>query len=54
MGPSGEEKAQEDLIHVYKHLVGRHQGDATRVFFLVSHERIRGNGHTKCSTRNSV
>lgn len=47
MGPSGEENAQEDLIHVYKHLVGRHQEDATRVFLVVPHERIRSNGHTK-------
>ncbi|KAK4816906.1 hypothetical protein QYF61_024916 [Mycteria americana] len=41
-----EEKAQEDLVNVYKYLKERYKEDEARLFPLVPGERTRGNGHT--------
>ncbi|KAK4832042.1 hypothetical protein QYF61_020557 [Mycteria americana] len=42
---SGEKKAQEDFINIYKYLKGRCKGDGARVFPVVPRDRIRGNWH---------
>ena len=42
----GEEKAQGDLIHVHKHLIGGNEEEGSRLFSVVSSDRTRGNAHT--------
>jgi len=41
-----EEKAQEDLAHVNKYLMGEgSEDDGSRLFSVVHSDRMRGNGH---------
>jgi len=41
----GEEKAQEDLINVWKYLKGGCKEDKARILSVVPSDRTRGTGH---------